>query len=78
MITDGGKGQGQRKESKKEQETSDKYWVSERSVGDFMRTFSFPTGVDQEKVKASMKNGILSIVVPKAGKAKGHRIPIEQ
>ncbi|KAL9605105.1 MAG: hypothetical protein Q9219_000039 [cf. Caloplaca sp. 3 TL-2023] len=45
-----------------------KYWVSERSVGEFERTFSFPGKVDQEAVKASLKNGILSIIVPKAAK----------
>ncbi|GIK01867.1 heat shock protein [Aspergillus viridinutans] len=42
-----------------------RYWVSERSVGEFHRTFQFPTPVDQDNVKASLKNGILSIVVPK-------------
>jgi len=46
------------------------YWVSERSVGEFARSFSFPNPVDHDKVKASMKNGILSIVVPKMQKAK--------
>ncbi|KAI4150456.1 MAG: hypothetical protein LQ341_001100 [Variospora aurantia] len=45
-----------------------KYWVSERSVGEFQRTFSFPGKVDQEAVKASLKDGILSIIVPKAVK----------
>jgi len=44
----------------------EKFWVSERSVGEFSRSFHFPTKVDQDAVKASMKNGILSIVVPKA------------
>jgi len=78
MITNGGD-KGQQKESKKEQkeEGADKYWYSERTVGDFTRSFNFPTNVDQEKVKASMKNGILSIKVPKAEKAKGHKIAIE-
>ncbi|KAF4186350.1 hypothetical protein CNMCM7927_005584 [Aspergillus lentulus] len=42
-----------------------RYWVSERSVGEFHRTFQFPTPVDHDNVKASLKNGILSIVVPK-------------
>ncbi|OJJ02968.1 hypothetical protein ASPVEDRAFT_29511 [Aspergillus versicolor CBS 583.65] len=42
-----------------------KFWVSERSVGEFHRTFAFPTRVDQESVKASLKNGILSVVLPK-------------
>jgi HSP20 family protein len=49
------------------------YWVSERSVGEFARSFSFPNPVDQDAVKASMKNGILSIVVPKLEKAKTQR-----
>ncbi|KAK5030164.1 hypothetical protein LTR13_008477 [Exophiala sideris] len=44
------------------------YWVTERSVGEFARSFSFPNRVDQENVRASMKNGILSVVVPKAQK----------
>ena len=43
-----------------------KYLVSERQVGQFERTFTFPAKVDQDGVKASLKNGILSIVVPKA------------
>lgn len=42
-----------------------RYWVTERSVGEFSRTFSFPAPIDQESVKASLKNGVLSITVPK-------------
>jgi len=49
------------------------YWVSERSVGEFARSFSFPNPVDHDNVKASMKNGILSIVVPKMQKAKSQK-----
>lgn len=53
-----------------------KYWVSERSVGEFTRTFQFPGTVDQEAVKASLKNGILSVVVPKLVRAE-RRIVVE-
>jgi len=42
-----------------------RYWVQERMVGEFQRSFSFPHNIDQEAVKASLKNGILSVVVPK-------------
>ncbi|KAE8557501.1 hypothetical protein TMatcc_004956 [Talaromyces marneffei ATCC 18224] len=42
-----------------------RYWATERSVGEFSRTFYFPAPVDQEAVKASLKNGVLSITVPK-------------
>lgn len=54
-----------------------KYWVSERSIGEFARTFNFPTRVDQENVRASLKNGILSVVVPKAAAPVSRRINIE-
>ena len=49
------------------------YWVSERSVGEFARSFSFPGHVDQDSVKASLKNGILSVVVPKHQKQNASR-----
>lgn len=53
-----------------------KYWVSERSVGSFSRSFTFPQNVDQDNVTASMKNGILSIHVPKAKKPESRKITI--
>ena len=53
------------------------YWISERSVGQFERSFTFPTRVDQDAVKASLKSGILSIVVPKAKVPESRRINIE-
>ena len=54
-----------------------KYWVSERSVGEFHRAFSFPSRVDQDSVKASLKNGILSVVVPKAPSYQAKRISVD-
>lgn len=53
-----------------------KFWVAERSVGEFSRSFSFPERIDQEQVRASMKNGILSVVVPKAKKQEKRKITI--
>ncbi|GAB1311195.1 SHSP domain-containing protein [Madurella fahalii] len=53
-----------------------KYWVQERSTGEFARTFSFPTRVDQDAVTANLNNGILSLVVPKAKKHETRRIAI--
>lgn len=54
----------------------EKYWVQERSVGEFVRTFSFPTRVDLDAVSANLNNGILSLVVPKAKKHDTRRITI--
>jgi HSP20 family molecular chaperone IbpA len=54
--------------------------LSERLVGDFHRTFAFPQAVVEEGVKASMENGVLSLVVPKRAKLdepkRGRRVPI--
>jgi HSP20 family protein len=41
------------------------WWMTERSTGDFRRTFSFPSAVDQEKTRAQLKDGVLSVTVPK-------------
>lgn len=54
-----------------------KYWVSERSIGQFHRTFNFPERVDQDGVRASLKDGILSVVVPKAAAPALKKIRIE-
>jgi HSP20 family protein len=53
-----------------------KYWYSERSYGSFRRTFKFSQRVDHEAVSAKLKNGVLSIVVPKAKAREPRRISI--
>ncbi|KAH8754594.1 HSP20-like chaperone [Diaporthe sp. PMI_573] len=64
----------------KQQEVSkptERYWVSERSVGSFHRTFSFPSRIDQENVTANLNNGVLSVTVPKVKKQEGRRIAVQ-
>ncbi|KAK6197270.1 hypothetical protein LQW54_010789 [Pestalotiopsis sp. IQ-011] len=54
-----------------------KYYLVERNVGSFSRSFNFPSRVDNEAVRASLDNGILSVTVPKAPKHQtGRRIAI--
>lgn len=60
-----------------QKEQSGHYWVSERSIGEFSRSFRFPGHVDQEGVRAHLKDGVLSVVVPKLVKAEPRRIRIE-
>lgn len=64
-------------ETHKATESSFKYWVNERSVGEFERRFSFPSRVELENVKASLRKGILSVVVPKVAAKDPKRINIE-
>jgi HSP20 family protein len=57
-------------------EKKPKYWVSERSVGEFSRSFCFPSTVDVDNVKATLEHGILKIVVPKLEKKTGRKVEI--
>jgi HSP20 family molecular chaperone IbpA len=59
-----------------DEDDSVKYWVSERTVGSFQRSFSFPGEINQDNVKATLENGILKIVVPKKEKRGTKRIEI--
>jgi HSP20 family molecular chaperone IbpA len=62
--------------SSKKQADKAKYWLTERSIGEFSRSFSFPTRVEQDGVSANLKDGILSVTVPKAKKHEARRIAI--
>ncbi|KAL3432704.1 30 kDa heat shock protein [Aspergillus tetrazonus] len=68
---------GEKQVTTKKAANKSRYWVSERSVGEFQRTFTFPTRVNQDDVKASLKDGILSLVVPKAVPPTAKKITIQ-
>jgi len=53
-----------------------KYWVTERSLGSFRRTFTFTGRVEHDAVKASLKNGVLNITVPKAAPLQPKRVEV--
>jgi len=64
-------------EKKKEEEVKDeRYYRSERSYGSFMRTVELPKDVHADKVKASFKNGILEVRLPKTEDAKAKEIKV--
>lgn len=52
------------------------YHRVERQYGTFLRTFSLPSQVDSNAVKATFKEGVLTIEVPKAEEAKPRKIAI--
>ncbi|ODM14760.1 30 kDa heat shock protein [Aspergillus cristatus] len=68
---------GEQSVTKSKKNNKHRYWVSERSVGEFHRAFSFPGRVDQNNVRASLKNGILSVVVPKDAVSGTKKITIQ-
>jgi HSP20 family protein len=65
---------GQRKHESEVKQ--DKYHRVERSYGTFQRSFVLPTMVDQDKVQATYKDGVLELHLPKSEAAKPKRIAI--
>ena len=66
---------GERK--KEEEEKDERFYRVERSYGSFARSIRLPMPVDEKKVNALFKNGVLTITVPKAEPSKGTFIPIK-
>jgi HSP20 family protein len=65
-------------EKKEEKEVKEKnYHRIERSYGSFQRSVSLPAGVQADKAKATYKDGVLHITVPKAEEAKPKQIKID-
>jgi len=50
----------------------------ERYFGKFSRALTLPTAVSGDKVKASYKDGILTVLVPKAEEAKPRQVSISE
>jgi HSP20 family protein len=66
-----------RGEKRLEEKGEDKrYRRFESYRGTFERAFTLPEGVDIEKIKGRLSNGILEIQIPKGEKAQTKKIPI--
>lgn len=48
----------------------------ERSYGEFFRRFSLPSSVDADGITAEMKDGVLTVRLPKTERATGRKIEL--
>jgi HSP20 family protein len=68
--------QGERKFRK---ETSEETYLQiERPYGTFRRTFTIPRTIDPEGIKASYKDGVLRIILPRAGEVHPRRVMVDE
>jgi HSP20 family protein len=66
---------GERKEEKEQKEKS--YYFKESSHGTFQRVIPLPDKVEAEKAKAKLKDGVLTLTLPKAEPSKRNAVQID-
>jgi HSP20 family protein len=69
-LTISGKREGEKEDK------GDTFYMYERSYGTFTRSFTLPEQTDGAHVRAELKNGELTVVVPKTAAAVAKRIPV--
>lgn len=53
------------------------FLLKEYTVGDYYRQFTLSKAIDREKIEASMENGVLKVVLPKAETLKPRKITVK-
>lgn len=71
VLTVAGHRQGEKEEKGK------RYHRVERAYGTFVRTFTVPDYVDDSRLTAEFKNGLLTVHLPKSEKAKPKSIEVK-
>jgi HSP20 family protein len=56
--------------------TCEQYHRVERGHGQFSRTFQLPAAIEPEGIMADLKNGLLTVTIPKSG-ASNRRIDVQ-
>jgi len=70
--------EGVRETTNKEADQKNGYYAQERSYGSFARSLSLPGPVDETKIVAEYKNGVLIVTLPKApGKKNAQTVAIQ-
>jgi HSP20 family protein len=53
------------------------FLLSEYEVGDFYRVFALSESIDAEKINAELKQGVLTVHLPKAAAVKPRKITVQ-
>ena len=67
---------GERRLARADQTAGELYRRYERTAGAFSRQFRLPPTVDAEKISASLKDGVLTLTLPKKAEAQPRQIKV--
>ncbi len=62
---------------KEENIAADDYFYQECYWGNFSRSVIIPVDIDSENIEADLKDGILTVIIPKAAKAKTKKVRVK-
>ena len=62
---------------KEENIAGDDYFYQECYWGNFSRSVIIPVDIDSESIEADLKDGILTVIIPKAAKAKTKKVKVK-
>ncbi|MBI3182580.1 MAG: Hsp20/alpha crystallin family protein [Myxococcales bacterium] len=60
-----------------EAKETDRYYSCECRYGDFSRSFTLPEGVDAENVRSEIKDGVLTLILPKKPEVQARHIAVK-
>ncbi|HEX3099838.1 MAG TPA: Hsp20/alpha crystallin family protein [Patescibacteria group bacterium] len=63
--------------SREEKIVQDDYFYQECYWGSFSRSVIVPVDIDSEEIEADLKDGILTVIIPKAAKAKTKKVKVK-
>ena len=66
---------GKREEERKDEKGT--YYSYERSFGSFSRVFTLPEGTDVDHVRAELKDGVLTVTLPKKPEVQPRKIAVQ-
>jgi HSP20 family protein len=61
-----------------ERKESESYALYERQYGSFSRSFALPEMADADRIEADLRNGVLTLTIPKKSEAKPRKITIKK